>query len=383
MIPVPSNTRVWLAAGVTDMRRGFNTLAAQAEKTLEEDPYSGHLFVFRGRRGDLFVEVQVETPTGLNGEQKDLLKQFLSLSNGIPSHDTFGRVFSILDSKAFQECFFTWVESIRTITQGEVVAIDGKTNRRAYGKNEKPIHLVNAFATANGVTLGQLPVDSKTNEITVIPDLLNMLMLKGCIVTTDAMGCQGWIVRKIVENKGDYVLAVKGNQGRLLHDIKQSFTEENDTSCDYTKTEEKGHGRNEVRECWLATDLTGIRDVHRWKKLKSVARVTDTRTMNGKVSSATRYFISSLDTNATEILQAVRQHWQVENKLHWTLDMVFREDESRVRIGNAQANLSLVRKLALNILRKHTGSNDSLNIKRYKATLDPNYLLELLASASP
>jgi predicted transposase YbfD/YdcC len=316
--------------------------------------------------------------------RKKLLKQFLPLKNGIPSHDTFGRVFSILDPKAFQECFFKWVESVRTITQGEVVAIDGKTNRGAHGKNENPIHIVNAFATANGVTLGQLPVDSKTNEITVIPDLLEMLMLKGCIVTTDAMGCQGWIVRKIIENKGDYVLAVKGNQGRLLHDIKQSFKVKNDTSRDYTKTEEKGHGRNEVRECWMTTDLSGIRDIARWKDLASVARVTDTRMVNGKVANATRYFISSLDTNAAEILRAVRQHWQVENKLHWTLDVVFREDESRARIGNSQENLSLVRKLALNILRKHFDSTkDSLKIKRYKATLSPDYLLEILAAASP
>lgn len=307
------------------------------------------------------------------------LKEFLSLPNGIPSHDTFGRIFSILNPKEFQNCFLKWVESVRVTTKGEIVAIDGKTVRRAYGKGENPIHIVNAFASANGITLGQLPVDSKTNEITVIPDLLDMLMLKGCIVTTDAMGCQGWIVKKIIENKGDYVLAVKGNQGRLLHDIKQVFAAPN-KRCDYVKTEEKAHGRNEVRECWLTHNLSSVRDIKRWDNLVSVARITNTRTIDGKSSIETRYFISSLRTQATEVLQAVRKHWEVENKLHWTLDVVFREDESRVRIGYAQENLSLIRKLVLNMLRKHP-SKDSLKTKRFKAALDSGYLPKILAAS--
>lgn len=309
--------------------------------------------------------------------RKTWLKQFLTLPNGIPSHDTFGRIFSILDPQAFQDCFIEWVKSVRVITKGEVVAIDGKTARRAYAKGENPIHIISAFATANGITLGQLPVDSKTNEITVIPDLLDKLMLKGCIVTTDAMGCQGWIVKKIIENKGDYVLAVKGNQGRLLNDITQLFNKENN-QYDYIKTTEQSHGRNEIRECWITNNLTAIRDIEKWDKLATVARVTDTRTVNGKESIATRYFISSLDTTAVEILRTVRQHWQVENKLHWTLDVVFREDESRIRLGHAQQNLALVRKLALNILRKYFPGKDSLNIKRFKAALNPDYLLQIM-----
>lgn len=188
---------------------------------------------------------------------------------------------------------------------------------------------------------------------------------------------------KSLKTREDYVLAVKGNQGRLLHDVKQVFIQENDAGDDYTKTEEKSHGRNEVRECWMTTDLRGIRDAERWKNLTSIARVTDTRTVNDKVTRATRYFISSLDTNATEILEAVRKHWQVENTLHWTLDVVFREDESRTRIGHAQENFSLVRKLALNILRKYTGSKDSLKTKRYKAALSTDYLFTILSASFP
>jgi len=183
------------------------------------------------------------------------LKQYLELPNGIPSQDTFARVFSILDSQAFQGCFLTWIEDIRVVTKKEVIAIDGKTVRRAHGKDERPIHIINAFATENGLTLGQLSVDRKTNEIRVIPDLLDTLMIEGCIITIDAMGCQGWIVKKIIENKGDYVLAVKGNQERLRSDIEHIFSKE-DPSFDYIITEEHAHGRDEVRECFMTTDLS-------------------------------------------------------------------------------------------------------------------------------
>jgi predicted transposase YbfD/YdcC len=311
-------------------------------------------------------------------EKEEWLKQFLDLPNGIPSHDTFARVFSILNPDAFHACFTKWVKSIRKITKGEVIAIDGKTVRRAHQKDSKPPHIISAFATANGITLGQLQVDDKTNEITAIPELLKMLFLKGCIVTTDAMGCQGWIVRKIVENKGDYVLAVKGNQGRLYQDIQDTFNASDFTDFDYAHTSDKSHGRVELRECWVTANLFGIRDKARWDKLTSVVKVTDTRNVNGKATKATRYFISSLKGQARETLRAVRAHWAVENTLHWSLDIAFREDESRVRIGHAQKNLALVRKLAHNLLRNEKTAKGGVKAKRLAAGWNEEYLLKVL-----
>lgn len=312
-------------------------------------------------------------------EKEKWLKQFLKLENGIPSHDTFARIFSILKPDEFQSCFQLWVQSTVIKTKGEVIALDGKSVRRAYKKGERPLHIVSAFATANGVTLGQIPVDKKTNEITAIPELLDKLFLKGCIVTTDAMGCQVWITRKIVENKGDYVLAVKGNQRRLLNDIKKTFDTENSSCFDYTKTTtEKAHGRKERRECWSTSNLYQIRDLNRWNTLTSISKIVDTRVMNGKTTIATRYFISSLKSDSKEILRAVREHWKVENSLHWILDVVFREDESRVRIGHSQKNLTVVRKIALNLLKNEKSVKNGVKAKRFRAGLNSDYLLKVL-----
>ena len=312
-------------------------------------------------------------------EKEKWLKQFLKLPNGIPSHDTFGRIFSLLDPRAFERCFLAWVKTVRKQTKGEVIAIDGKSARRSHKNGEKPLHLVNAFAAENGMVLGQRKVDGKTNEITVIPELLEMLYLKGCIVTIDAMGTQGWIVKKIIENKGDYVLAVKGNQGRLLEDIVRSFdTPTIRHASDYCKTSESAHGREEVRECWVTEDLGGIRDRERWDELKSIARVTSTRTAGGKTSFESRYFISSLPPDAEELLEAVRSHWKVENTLHWSLDISFREDESRARIGHAGENLALVRKLALNLLRNEKTAQGGVKAKRLQAGWNDDYLLTVL-----
>lgn len=307
------------------------------------------------------------------------LKRFLKLPNGIPSHDTFGRVFSLLDPTAFERCFSAWVKTVRKKMKGEIVSLDGKSARRSHGKLEKPLHLVNAFAAESGMVLGQRKVDGKTNEITAIPELIDMLYLKGCIVTIDAMGTQGWIVEKIIEKKGDYVLAVKGNQERLMEDIIRSFeTPAILHASDSCKTSKSAHGRDEIRECFVTEELGGIRDRDRWDGLRSIAKVTCTRTVDGRTSVESRYFISSLAPDAEELLKAVRSHWKVENTLHWSLDVAFREDESRVRIGHAGQNLALVRKLALNLLRNEKTAKGGLKAKRLQAGWDDEYLLTVL-----
>jgi predicted transposase YbfD/YdcC len=308
-------------------------------------------------------------------EKRSWLKQFLRLQNGIPSHDTFGRVFSILDPASFATCFEAWVKDTRISLKDTVVAIDGKSVRRSHGKGVRPLHLINAFATESGLVLGQRKVDGKSNEITAIPELLKMLSLKGCIVTIDAMGTQGWIVKKIKEQSADYVLAAKGNQGRLHRDIKKVF-ERFRTGMTRAQTMGKSHGRSEVRECWATTDLSSVRDVLRWDGLRSIAAITDTRTIDGKTTATTRYFISSLSADASRILSAVRAHWKIENSLHWSLDMAFKEDYARSRIGHAQENLALVRKLALNILKRDTGKG-SLIGKRKRAGWNEEYLLKV------
>lgn len=314
--------------------------------------------------------------------KKQWLKTFLELPHGIPSEDTFARVFSLLDPNAFQSCFLSWVRDVVQKTHGEVIAIDGKSNRRAHGTNAKPLHLVNAFATANGLALGHQAVDGKSNEITAIPELLKLLDLKGCIVTTDAMGTQRWIVKKILEKGAHYLLAVKRNQGRLHRDIKQIMANANPAQLAYYCLEETDHGRHEVRECWVTTELEGIRDSDRWDKLKAVVGVKLTRTVQGKTTSQTRYYITDVKRSAKTILKAVRSHWQVENRLHWVLDISFREDESRVRSGHAQENLSVVRKLALNLLRK-SDAKGGLKNRRLQAGWNDDFLLEVAGIALP
>ena len=313
------------------------------------------------------------------GEEKEAwLRTFLELPHGIPSHDTFARIFSILNPDAFHACFTNWVATVCTVTKGTVIAIDGKSVRRAYGKHMRPMHLVNAFATDNGLVLGQRKVDAKTNEITVIPELLDMLALCGCIVTTDAMGTQCWIARKIKERNADYVLAVKGNQGRLAEDIIAIFDKKDGNSVDHAATEERAHGRRETRVCRATDDCSRIRDRGRWDKLTSVAAITDTRTINGVTTTATRYFITSLPADAEKILGAVRAHWKVENSLHWSLDVSFNEDASRIRIGHAQENFALLRKFALNMLKKDTSVKGGVKGKRFRAGLSEAYLLKVI-----
>lgn len=312
------------------------------------------------------------------------LKTFLELPNGIPSHDTIGRVFALLDPEEFQRGFVAWVRAVSRLTQGEVIAIDGKTARRAYEKGGNPLHIVSAFATANGITLGQRATDKKSNEITAIPKLLKTLQLTGCIVTIDAMGCHKDIAKTVLEGGGDYVLAVKGNQKTIHQDLKHLFQEGTlkQYEGDSFETQEKNAARQEVRRCRTITDegLLPQGSYHRydWPGLRCLVQIVSERTANEKTVIETRYYLSSLPGAADEILSAVRSHWQIENGLHWSLDVSFREDESRVRVGHAQENLSLIRKLALSLLKKEATAKVGVATKRLKAAWDEDYLGQVL-----
>lgn len=317
--------------------------------------------------------------------KEDWLKTFLELPNGLPSHDTMSRVFALLDPEEFQAGFISWVQAVSKLVKGEVIAIDGKTARRAYEKNGNPLHIVSAFATTNGITLGQRVTDKKSNEITAIPKLLKTLQLKGCIVTIDAMGCQKKIAKTILKGKADYVLAVKGNQKTIYQDLQRLFNDElaDQYVGDSFEISEKGSGRQDVRRCRIITDpdLLPTGQAHRygWPGLRTLVQVVSERTVKGKTTIETRYYLSSLDATAEKVLSAVRHHWKIENQLHWSLDVSFREDESRVWKGYAQQNLSLVRKLALALLKNETAIKIGVAAKRMKAGWDDKYLCQVLA----
>jgi predicted transposase YbfD/YdcC len=322
--------------------------------------------------------------------RKRWFKTFLELPNGIPSHDTFGRIFSLLDPNEFQASFSLWMRSVVRMTEGEVIAIDGKTNRRtggfrADGSKVKPLHLVSAFATANGVALGQVATDKKSNEITAIPELLKLLDIKGCIITTDAMGCQSDIAADIVTRGGDYLLAVKGNQGLLHKDIKASFADQElMKTADRNITENKGHGRHEKRVCDVLSGrdvIDRLRHNNNWVDLSTIVRVTATRTnlTTGECSEHTRYYICSLKAPSAERLQsAVRAHWSIENNLHWVLDTAMHEDDSRIRTDNAPANMAVLRHIALNLIRSDKTRKVGVKASIKNAGWDTKYLWKLL-----
>jgi predicted transposase YbfD/YdcC len=317
--------------------------------------------------------------------REDWLRTFLKLENGIPSHDTFGRVFAALDTAALQEAFAGWTQSVAGLVSG-VIAIDGKTLRGSHDRahQKAAIHMVSAWGQANGLVLGQIKVDDKSNEITAIPKLLEQLDVRGCIVTIDAMGCQAPIARKIVERGGDYVLAVKANQETLLDDLVRHFTDLDRDECDYHETVEKDHGRIETRQCWVSCDIGGIGNPGQWHGLHAVAMVRSTRQIGPNISTETRYFITSAKHGAAKRLaEHVRAHWSVENNLHWVLDIAFNEDQSRVRIGNAAQNFTLIRHLCLNILKTDKTNKRGIKAKRKRAGWDNQYLTHLLQSAYP
>lgn len=323
----------------------------------------------------------------LFGKSKEgWLKGFLELPNGIPSHDTFGRVFAHLDAQQFQGCFLEWVQAVSALTQGQVIAIDGKTLRRSHDRSlgKAAIHVVSAWAAENRLVLGQTKVAEKSNEIAAIPELLALLDIAGCIVTIDAMGCQKEIARLIIEERGDYVLALKENQGQLYQEVKELFEDEGLAAAegDFHETVNKGHGRLEHRRCWSIIDqecLSYLNPRGEWEGLRSVAKVTGERHIGEKVSMESRYYISSLPGDAKELLWAVREHWGIENRVHWVLDIAFREDESRVRKGHGQQNLATMRHMALNLLRQETTSKGGVKAKRLRAGWDQDYLIKVLS----
>jgi predicted transposase YbfD/YdcC len=305
--------------------------------------------------------------------------------NGVPSHDTLNRVFRLLDPKSFHECFMHWVRTIAATVEG-VIAIDGKTlcNSGDTFRQTDPLHIVHAFATENNLLLGQLATDAKSNEITAIPELLKMLTVKGNVITIDAMGCQKVIVKQVREKEGDYMIALKGNQGSLHAEAENFFeqameVEPEESGCDYVSSIEKNRGRIEERQIWSCTpDWLNAEQLEGWVDLKTLVCVKSTRTHKGKTTQESRYYISSLKSNAERLGQIVRAHWGVENKLHWHLDVSFGEDLCKVRTDHAAENFSLVKKMALNLLKADTSEKLGIPNKRKLAGWSHEYLLKIL-----
>jgi predicted transposase YbfD/YdcC len=318
------------------------------------------------------------------------LATLVALPHGIPSHDTFGRVFAALNAEQFAAGFRSWVQGVHQATGTEVIGIDGKTLRGSHqrGAGLGPLHMVSAWASQSRLVLAQAAVPGKTNELGALPTVLAMLALEGCIVTIDAMGCQTAIAQTIIDAHADYVLALKGNQERVAQDVAALFTDAQAVDFagiahDTHRTREKDHGRVEVRQTWVISDPAHLQYVDpagRWAGLRSLVMVQATTHSAAGISTETRYYLSSLRGSARQIQDAVRSHWGIENGLHWILDMAFREDECRVRMGNAAHNFALLRHAALNLLRHETSLRCGVKAKRMRAGWDTAYLLKVVAS---
>lgn len=323
--------------------------------------------------------------------KREWLSRYLDLSNGIPSHDTFGYVFARLNPAKFQECFLSWVRTAFGLT-GKGVAIDGKKLRGSFNKRlgKKAIELVSAWATQVSLVLGQVKVDEASNEITAIPLLLALLELKGCLVTIDAAGCQTEIAQQIVQQGGDYLLSVKENQAHLYEDIALFFRlaqQNNFAKVPHTfeRTVDKDHGRIEIRECWAVSGqepLSFLRDDQAWPKLSTIVMIMSERRQGNKVERKTRYYISSLTADAQRLLEAKRAHWGIENSLHWLLDVAFHEDDRRARQGHSAHNFAILRRIALNLLKQEKTAKGGIVAKRLQAGWNDAYLLKVLASPS-
>lgn len=325
--------------------------------------------------------------------KEDWLRTFLPLPNGIPCHDTFGRVFARLDPQAFERCFLSWVGAVAGEAVAQVVAIDGKTLRRSHdhAAGKPALHMVSAWATASRLVLGQVAVAAKSNEITAIPALLGVLDLQRATVTIDAMGCQTAIARQIRERDADYVLALKDNHPTLAAAVTDTFTlaratnfaELAATAHASLQTIDKGHGRLELRRYWTISDpaiLQYLDPKGVWVGLRSIGLVEAERRLGSTVSVDRRYYLSSLDGDVAAFAGAVRDHWGVENGLHWILDLAFREDESRVRVGDGAHNLGVLRHIALNLLRRERTAKCGVKAKRLMAGWDTHYLLKVLTA---
>lgn len=320
------------------------------------------------------------------GEKKlSLLRRFRPFADGTPSHDQIGAILAALDPEAFQRCFVSWVAAV-TGAPSEVIAIDGKTSRRTFGKKgaAAALHMVSAFAARQRLVLGQRAVDAKSNEIVAIPRLLDLLDIEGAVVTIDAMGCQRAIAQKIVDKKADYILALKGNQGTLHDDValfvaEQKANDFRDTPTSRRSTVDGDHGRIETRTTTVIEDVAWLQDRHRWPGLKAVVVVDSTREIGAKIETETRLYITSLERNAEALGPIVRSHWAIENSLHWVMDMTFRDDECRLRTRHAPANFATIKHMALNLIRGAPGK-DSLRLRRKIAAWDDDFLASLLTS---
>lgn len=317
------------------------------------------------------------------------LAAFLELPHGIPSHDTFGRVFRRIDAQEFQKVFFEWVIAVNELIQGQIVNIDGKCLRSSDDKGigKRAIYMVSAWASENEIVLGQRKVDEKSNEIAAIPELLKMLSISGCIVTIDAMGTQTEIAQTIVDAQAGYVLSVKENQGHLFEDIAYLFTVDQAqnfkyASLDYAKTTNSGHGRIDIRECWSTSNpdyLKLIRNVENWAGLQSIAMIISTRIIGEVQTRYVRYYITTLPSDAKRILHVVRRHWAIENELHWVLDVAMNEDHNRVHKDQAPENMAVLRHMALNLLKQEKTAKGGVHAKQLQAAWNNDYLCKILA----
>jgi predicted transposase YbfD/YdcC len=324
--------------------------------------------------------------TALFGKRKlAFLRRFLPFENGTPSHDQLGLIFGALDAACFQRCFIAWTQGLSQSIDG-VVALDGKTLRRSFDRAgaKGAIHMVSAWSARQKLVLGARAVDEKSNEITAIPELIDLLALKGAIVTIDAMGCQRKIAEKIIDKGADYVFGLKGNQGSLRRDVELLFAEQHacgfkDIAISRASSLDGEHGRIESREVFATEDIGWLKERHDWKGLRSIIMVASSRETPTRQEEERRFFISSLPADAKSLAQAIRAHWGIENGLHWVLDVNFRDDDCRIRKKNAPANFAAVKHMALNALRKAPGK-DSLKSKRFLAAWDEHYLAKTLVA---